>query len=195
MEGRVNETIERRSFRRQTQQVGESFDDYLVSLRELAKTCNFCDNACLQKALRDQIIKGLLDGEIIQELLQVKDLTLDQAITKCRGLEAAKRSRQDIQGTPEIQAFQTRPPATRSGTCPGCGNAFHEGGRKKCPAFNQTCRNCGKVGHFARVCSRKRPAAGQHRQSATPQAQALSTNELPVIQLFELAHGPVTPAP
>ena len=109
VEGRVNETIERRNLRRRTQQVGESFDDYLVSLRELAKTCNFCNNDCLQKAIRDQIIEGLLDGEIIQELLRVKDLTLDQAITKCRGLEAAKKSRQDIQGPSEVNTFQTHP--------------------------------------------------------------------------------------
>ena len=194
VEGRVNEIIERRSLRRRTQQVGESFDDYLVSLRELAKTCNFCNNDCLQKALCDQIIEGLLDGEIIQELLQVKDLTLDQAITKCRGLEAAKKSRQDIQGTPEVNTFQTRTPATRSGTCPGCGKAFHEGGRTKCPAFNQTCRSCGRLGHFARVCLRKHSAAGQYHKPATPHAQALSTNELLIVQLSELAHGPATPA-
>ena len=195
VEGRVNETIERRNLRRQTQQVSESFDDYLVSLRELAKTCNFCNNDCLRKAIRDQIIEGLLDGEIIQELLQVKDLTLDQAITKCRGLEAAKKSRQDIQGPSEVNTFQTHPLTTCSGTCPGCGNPFHEGGRKKCPAFNQTCRNCGRSGHFARVCSRKRSTAGQYRKPATPHAHALSTNELPVVQLSELAHRPTTPAP
>ena len=92
VEGRINETIERHNLRQRTQQVGESFDDFLVSLCELAKTCNFCDNNCLQKALRDQIIEGLKDGETIQELLQEKDLTLDLAITKCRGLEAAKKS-------------------------------------------------------------------------------------------------------
>ena len=195
VEGRVNETIERRNLRRRTQQVGESFDDYLVSLRELAKTCNFCNNDCLRKAIRNQIIEGLLDGEIIQELLQVKDLTLDQAITKCRGLEAAKKSRQDIQGPSEVNTFQTHPLTARSGTCPGCGNPFHEGGRKKCPAFNQTCRNCGRSGHFARVCSRKRSTAGQYRKPATPHAHALSTNELPVVQLSELAHRPTTPAP
>ena len=64
--------------------IPDIFDDFLVSLHELAKTCNFCSNDCLQKALRDQIIEGLLDGEIIQELLQEKNLTLDQAITKTR---------------------------------------------------------------------------------------------------------------
>jgi len=76
-----------------------------------------------------------------------------------------------------------------------CGNPFHEGGYKKCPTFNQTCRNCSKSGHFARVCLRKRSTAGQYRKPTTPHAHALSTNELLVVQLSELAHGPATPAP
>ena len=52
----LNESVERRTFRRRTQQPGESFDDFLVSLRELAKTCNFCNDGCAQKNIRDQII-------------------------------------------------------------------------------------------------------------------------------------------
>ena len=52
--GRINETIEWRNLRQQTQWVGESFDDFLVSLQKLAKMCNFCNSDCLQKALRDQ---------------------------------------------------------------------------------------------------------------------------------------------
>ena len=196
--GRINETIERRNLRRRTQQIGETFDDYLVSLRELAKTCNFCTNDCLQKAIRDQIIEGLLDGEIIQELLQVKDLSLDQAITKCRGLEAAKKSRQDIQGTSvEVNKFQMCPPTGRNSICRGCGDAFHDGGRRKCPAFHQTCRNCGKSGHYAKVCLQKKANPGYNRKPEpnTPNAQALSTNELPVVQLSELVQRGVTAAP
>ena len=104
VEGKINETVERRNLRQRTQLIGESFDDFLVALRELAKTCNFCNNDCLQKALRDQIIEGLSDGEAIQELLQIQDLTLDAAVTKCCGLEAAKRSRSDIKGSAEVNA-------------------------------------------------------------------------------------------
>ena len=36
VEGQINESVERRTFRRRVQQPGESFDDFLVSLRELA---------------------------------------------------------------------------------------------------------------------------------------------------------------
>ena len=45
------------------QQQGETFDDFLVSLRELEKTCNFCSDACAQQGIRDQISEGLLDGQ------------------------------------------------------------------------------------------------------------------------------------
>ena len=54
--GHINESVERWNFFRRTQQPGESFDDFLDSLRELVKTCNFCNDACTQKSLRHQII-------------------------------------------------------------------------------------------------------------------------------------------
>jgi hypothetical protein len=66
--GQINESVERRAFRSRTQQEGETFDDFLVSMRELAKTCNFCDDACLQKNICDQIISGLADGETVEDL-------------------------------------------------------------------------------------------------------------------------------
>ena len=138
VEGQVNETIEHRNFRQRKQRQGESFDDFLVSLWELAKTCNFCNHDCLQKVLRDQIIEGLLDSEIIQELLQIKDLILDQAISKCRGLEAAKKSRVDIQGSTEVYAVQTNPPDVNPfPPCIGYGEKQHEGGRKNCPTYKR----------------------------------------------------------
>ena len=59
VDGLVNETVERRNFRKHMQQTCESFDDYLVSLCELVKSCNFCSDACTNKNIRDQIIEGL----------------------------------------------------------------------------------------------------------------------------------------
>ena len=91
IDGHVNETVERRNFRRRTQQVGESFDDFLVSLRELVKTCNFCSDTCTQKNIRDQIIEGLLDADTVEDLLQETNLTLATAVHKCQAQEAAKK--------------------------------------------------------------------------------------------------------
>ena len=65
-EGWINKTVERRNLTQRKQQIGESFDDFLRPSCELAKMYNLCNNKCLQKALRDQIIEGLHDREAIQ---------------------------------------------------------------------------------------------------------------------------------
>ena len=193
VDGHVNESVERRKLRQRMQHTGESFDDFLVALRDLTKTCNFCNNDCLQKAIRDQVIEGLQDGEIIQELLQIRDLTLDQTITKCRALEAAKKSRIDIQPSPNLDVVRTPTPATPTGTCPGCGNNFHIGGRKNCPAFSQTCRNCGKVGHFGRVC-RQRLKTKPPTTTNPPHTGSLSVPIIPAT-ISNVGSVPFSPAP
>jgi len=87
IDGHINESVECRNFCRHTQQPRESFDDFLLALRELVKTCNFCSNDCIQKNIRDQLIEGILDGDTVKALLQVKDLTLDKAIQICQAQE------------------------------------------------------------------------------------------------------------
>lgn len=74
----------------------ESFDDFLISLRELAKTCKFCSESCVQKSIRDQIIKGLNDGDTTEYLLQESNLTLDTTIIKFQSREVAKKHYIDI---------------------------------------------------------------------------------------------------
>ena len=58
IEGHINESVERRNFSHRIQQPGETFNDFLVSLRELVKTYNFRLETCTQKNIRDQIIEG-----------------------------------------------------------------------------------------------------------------------------------------
>jgi len=133
IDGHINETVERHNFRRQIQQPGEPFDDYLISLRELAKTCKFCSESCLQKNIRDQIIEGLSDGDTIEDLLQESNLTLAATISKCQSREATKKNRSEMasQGTTEVVValHKSRQPTTqtRQPACPGCGGAHHRG--------------------------------------------------------------------
>ena len=93
MDRHINETMERDKFRRQTQQQGESFDNCLISLRDLAKTCRFCFDACMQKTIRDQIIEGLQDEDedTVEDLLQELELTLATTVIECRSEKAAKK--------------------------------------------------------------------------------------------------------
>ena len=136
----MNEFVERRNLRRRTKRPGESFDDFLVALRELTKTCNFCNEQCAQKNIRDQIIEVTPDGDTVEQLLKQPDLMLDSAITICRVQEAAKKQRREINNhttgavyTVRQQQQQRRqPPATQPNmqhptTCPGCGYKPHVG--------------------------------------------------------------------
>ena len=201
VERQINESVERRNFRRRTQQPGETFDDFLVALRELAKTCQFCSEDCSQKSIRDQIIEGLADGDTVEVLLQEKDLTLETTVTKCRGHEAAKRQRAEItdSSTAAIAALRQAWPAGKTSTqlrnCPGCGSGYHQGGRKRCPAYNLTCHLCQRVGHFARVCripaQQGPPDKTPQLQTPTRSIQALTAtmNEPPQINHAKLGEG------
>ena len=169
--------MERRNFRRRTQQPGEPFDDFLVALRELAKTCKFCSDACTQKNIRDQIIEGLIDGDTVEDLLKEKELTLATTISKCRSLEAAKRQRAEMSGaTPEtiMSIRKTRMDPSSTKVCPGCGGNFHQGGRRQCPAYNLTCHLCQRMGHLARVCRSRQPRQPPPQATTHPSTKALS---------------------
>ena len=165
IDGQINESIERRNLRSRTQQPGESFDDFLVALRKMTKTCNFCSPLCVQKNIRDQIIEGLLDKDTVEHLLRQQELSLDNAIAICRAQEAAKKQCRSMQenNTESVLAMQQyRKPTQRQqllATCPGCGSKPHIGGRTHCPAYDKTCHHCNKPGHFARVCRARQTRA------------------------------------
>ena len=140
IDGQINESVEHQNLRSRTQQPGENFDDFLVALRELTKTCNFCSNQCAQKSIRDQIIEGLVDKDTVEHLLRQQELSLETAITICRAQEAAKKQcrsihesnpdsvlaiRQHRQQLPPTQRQQPRQQLTA--TCPGCGSKPHIG--------------------------------------------------------------------
>ena len=56
--GHVNEIMERRNFRSRRQLPGESFNDFLIALRELVKTWKFCSEQCAQKIFVIKLSRG-----------------------------------------------------------------------------------------------------------------------------------------
>ena len=203
VDGHLNETVERRNFRRRRQQSGESFDDYLISLRELAKTCKFCSDVCLEKNIRDQVIEGVCDGDTVEGLLQENDLLLAKTVAICRSKEAAKRHRSDITGPDsELVAALHQPQQSTHHipACPGCGAAAHRGGRHQCPAYNRTCAHCHKVGHFAKVCRGRQvhplPSRDEHQPSArTIRIQSKELSQQQHLQLYMVQEAATEPAP
>ena len=163
--GELNETYERYVFNNRSQREGESIEAFATSLRNLARTCGFCD--CLHDSLiKDRIVTGILDDETRQTLLQERKLDINKCIDICKGVEAAKVRVKTMAGSADSQVNRIQAPKSTKQkrsthhkrhtggpkiACKYCGG-MHEHKKEKCPAYGKSCKKCGKQNHFAKVC-------------------------------------------
>ena len=71
-------------------------------------------------------------------------------------------------------------------------DALHTGGRKQCPAKDERCHKCGKVGHFQKVCQseeQKLFAVSASTPLSLDKQGTLSTDQIPFL-LSILAGSP-----
>ena len=141
-----------------------------------------------------------------------------------RSREAAKKHHQDIHTSNPMSVAgivaMHRPKQQQyspASACPGCGYSAHQGGRRQCPAYNQTCMSCHKVGHFAKVCHSKGvrppssnmhqkvpqtpPQTGMQPADTQPKPGTYSLHAYPqhsqqqYLQLYTMQEGITEPAP
>ena len=163
-QGQLNVVMERRNFNLRFQQEGEQFDDFLIDIKELVKTCAFCSK-CQPSLIRDRIVVGIQDSDTIEHMLVEKDLPLQKAIDMCRAEEAAKRHCEELKADSASstsashnaishykQQKQGRKPNRwgqgRKWSCFKCTRSH--GKNDVCPAAESTCAACHKQGHWAK---------------------------------------------
>ena len=172
--GTLNEIYERYIFNSRNQEVGETFDTFLSSLRTLAKSCNY--GPLRDSLIRDRIVMGIRDEPTRKRLLHDEKLTLDTCIRMCRAYESTDEKLKKLNATteqgggPQVHAVYKRPPASRAGSadtgsttdryqhrhgradydlvCNYCGNK-HARSARQCPAWGRECRLCGESNYFA----------------------------------------------
>ena len=83
-----NVPYERHVFRHMAPLSGESADKFLVRLKKQARHCNFGE--ALGDNLRDQLIEKLSDIEWKKKLLEVRNISLEDAMDKVRLWEQAR---------------------------------------------------------------------------------------------------------
>ena len=177
--GQTQEFFERFQFGRRDQASGESIDEYLSVLRNMAKTCGFCD--CMRDLLiMDRLLLGISDDKTREELLSTHDLTLNKAIEICRGMAAASLHMKALKNE-EINKVKDISKKTKKSTpsklqhkkppqsddkhsakkkCLFC-LQFHVMKKEMCPAWGKTCASCGERNHFKASTKCKHQLSGR----------------------------------
>ena len=164
-----NIAVDRYKLVRRKQECGESFDDFLVDLREQAEDANLADMTA-DEWIATLIVSGVRNEETRQELLGKKPtLNLVDTITLCRNRELAEKEDKRLSGGSTVNANKLKVRARSKSRsrfkngdngnikdkqkCRKCGFPSHSSGIS-CPAEGKTCHNCGYRGHYSRVCEK-----------------------------------------
>ena len=123
-----------------------------------------------------QIVLNGTSCRLRKQALRDNRMTLQQLLLLGRQDEMSRFQAADIEGkeAEDINFIHRRKGFTQRKTshksarakqCNNCGGEWpHQDG--PCPASGQTCRNCKKLNHFARMCRSK----AKHGKTATPSA-------------------------
>ena len=172
--GERKEFFQRFRFNGRNQENEESIEQYVAVLRNMAKSCDFCD--CMyDKLLVDRLILSVRDEKVREKLISWKSLDLQSAIDLCTPLEIASAQLKEIKEVEVINAVTneipfrggTRPKDGGKGaygrrTKPSLGKAqedgmlkckfccrSHEFRKELCPAWDEKCNKCGNKNHFS----------------------------------------------
>ena len=157
-------------FRQRRQCPGETAQDYVAALRELAVTCNF--GAMRDEMIRDQLVENTISDKICEKLFMEENLTLARAIQVATHIEEQWRGRRPLLQRLRLRLQTTRtttwyrkPSTRRSTSQPVLGlqktrllmvqNESNIANYDQCPALGQICNTCKRKDHFAKICTQR----------------------------------------
>lgn len=149
-----------------------------MKIRNMASKCKFGNSAAKSSeiAMLDKLIM-CVPQEVKEKLLQKSELTFDEAIKIVQAHNAAKYQAKELarNKTPEFNINRLKEVQGSRSTniqCHRWGNKTHKADFNGCPAKNRNCNECGKKGHFGRMCQsksgKKRPLEGPNQRSLFP---------------------------
>lgn len=111
--------------------------------------------------IRDKKVFGISERSLKERMLREANLTLEKAVDLCHAAEASKVHLKTMVGGAGEEASVNvinknrvgKPsPYKQKSTNKSCVYCGLDHKPRKCPAFGQKCRKCGKLNHFAQVC-------------------------------------------
>ena len=186
---RKNIIFERARFNGRSQREGESVEQFITSLYNLAENCEYGE--LKGEMIRDRIVMGICDRALSEQLQLDAELTLEKAKKRVRQREAIKEQQVTLQGEPSARLSSELPidsVGSRKGTqthrkpsnppqgstanntrCFRCGKEPHV--RNSCPAKEAVCHTCKKRGHYSSQCFKKKSIADVSTTAPDEQSQ------------------------
>ena len=128
----------------------------------------------------------------------IANVSIDMPQSSSEDEEICKFSTYRKSKRPQKQKpFQTSrtPQNSNSSRCSGCGSQQHTRDRSsKCPAWNKTCNNCGKKGHFSHVCRSEKIECANAVIASVGQDAKHKTNEVNLQIKHEMKSQPAREA-
>jgi predicted aspartyl protease len=170
-----NLVFERAKFLKHKQGQSESIENFVTTLHNLAKSCEW--GQIYEDMVLMVLITGMRDEALSDRLQLENDLKLETAINLIRKSEELARQKQELNtsNNSEIDRISRNNTSLNSShsqqnnqnrrtnllqnsnkerlrySCWWCGSDSRHS-RKFCPAKNNTCSKCQKIGHFPQVC-------------------------------------------
>ena len=164
---RRNVIFERAKFGSREQYTDEPIETYVRALYQLAEHCSF--GATKDDFIRDRLVLGLRDKALSEQLQMEEELTLSLAVDKYRHKELIQLQNKS-DSTKMVAAVQQKDKRqqnnkyrkdnqnqeSKNKICDKCGfEKRRSHARGSCPAKQQRCRKCNRIGHFERACRQK----------------------------------------
>ncbi|PIK42334.1 hypothetical protein BSL78_20817 [Apostichopus japonicus] len=163
---RRNVIYERAKFNKRCQMEGETVDEFITGLYKLSEHCNY--GTLKEELIRDRLVVGLRDSRLQQKLQLDSALTLESAKRTARLHEVVRKEHEVLTAKYQVLINQTSrresSPSTRK-----CGKCGYSANHTACPAKEDKCNKCKKMGHWARCCKTKYKQHRNFRKQAQDQ--------------------------
>ena len=155
-------------------------------VRHLANACVYSINctSCnsgvsyTDEVIKDQVIAGIRDPETQRDMVSqetAENCDLEKLLTFAESKEVSRSLLNPVYRQDNREKCQTD--VENNKRCRYCGNR-HSPGKKNCEAADNICENCNKVGHFGKVCRRKKKAGSRKKSTESEAAESGSPNSM-----------------